>query len=71
MECTAICKRHLEVNLPGERRRLSDIDPQAQEVLELPVLDLAAAQDEDPDLLFAKDLLREHDSRPPWDNVRE
>ncbi len=39
-----------------------DVDPRVQEVL---VLDLAAAQNEDPDLVFMKELLREHDIRPP------
>ncbi len=32
------------------------------EALELPALDLATAQDEGLDLLFVKELLREHDS---------
>ena len=34
-------------------------------------LPLAAAQDKDPDLQFIKELLRDHDVRPPWDIVRE
>ncbi len=42
-----------------------------QEVLDLPVLNLAAVQSEDPDLVFIKELLREHDVRPPWNAVRE
>ncbi len=49
----------------------NNVDPRAQEVLELPSIDLAAAQDEDPDLLFVKDLLHGHDSRPRWDSVWE
>lgn len=49
----------------------SDIDPQVQKVLKLPTLDLAMAQDEDPDLLFMKELLRVHYSRPSWDSVWE
>ncbi len=48
-----------------------DVDPRVQEVLDLPVLKLAAVQGEDPDLVFVKELLREHDVRPPWDMVRE
>ncbi len=48
-----------------------DVDPRVQEVLDLPVLDLAAAQDEDPDLAFVKELLRDHDIRPPLEcNLR-
>ena len=35
------------------------------------MLELAVAQDEDPDLLFVKELLHEHNSRPPWDSVWE
>ncbi len=31
-----------------------DVDPQVQEVLDLPVLNLAAAQEEDPDLVYVK-----------------
>ncbi len=42
-----------------------DVDPRVQEVLDLPVLNLAAVQGEDPDLVFIKGLLREHDVRPP------
>ncbi len=41
-----------------------DVDPQVQEVLDLPVLDLAAVQGGDPDLVFIKELLRDHDVRP-------
>ncbi len=48
-----------------------DVDPRVQEVLDLPVLNLAAVQGEDPDLVFVKELLREHDIRPPWNAVRE
>ncbi len=48
-----------------------DVDPRVQEVLDLPVLNLAAVQDEDPDLVFVKELLREHDVRPPRNVVRE
>ena len=48
-----------------------DVDPRVQEVLDLPVLNLAAVQGEDPDLVFIKELLREHDVRPPWNTVRE
>ena len=48
-----------------------DVDPRVQEVLDLRVLNLAAAQEEDPDLVFVKELLREHDIRPPWNAVRE
>ncbi len=40
-----------------------------QEVLDVPVLDLAAAQDEDPDLMFMKELLRDLDISPPWNTV--
>ncbi len=46
-----------------------DVDPRVQEVLDLPVLDLAVAQDEDPDLVFMKELLRDHDTRPQWDTI--
>ena len=38
-----------------------DVDPRVLEVLDLPTLNLAAAQDEDPDLQFVKELLRDHD----------
>ncbi len=48
-----------------------DVDPRVLQVLDLPTLNLAAAQDEDPDLQFVKELLRDHDVRPPWDIVRE
>ena len=48
-----------------------DVDTRVQEVLNLPVLNLAAAQGEDPDLVFVKELLRDHDIRPPWNAVRE
>ncbi len=48
-----------------------DVDPRVQEVLDLPVLNLAAVQGDDPDLVFIKELLREHDVRPPWNVVRE
>ena len=48
-----------------------DVDPRVQEVLNLLVLDLAAAQNEDPDLVLMKELLSEHDIRPPWDTVRK
>ncbi len=48
-----------------------DVNPQVQEVLDLPVLDLAAVQGEDPDLVFMKELLQDHDVRPPWNVVRE
>ncbi len=48
-----------------------DVDPRVQEVLDLPVLNLAAVQGEDPDLVFIKELLRQHDVRPPWNVVRE
>ncbi len=48
-----------------------DVDPRVQEVLDLPVLNLAAVQGKDPNLVFIKELLREHDVRPPWDVVRE
>ncbi len=34
-----------------------DVDPRVQEVLDLPVLNLAAVQGEDPDLVFIKELL--------------
>ncbi len=46
-----------------------DVDPQVQEVLDLPTLDLAAAQNEDHDLVFVKELLWDHDIRPPWNAV--
>ena len=42
-----------------------DVDPRVLEVLNLPILNLAAAQEEDPDLQFVKELLRDHDVRPP------
>ncbi len=42
-----------------------------QEVLDLPVLNLAAVLGADPDLVFIKELLQEHDVRPPWNAVRE
>ncbi len=48
-----------------------DVDPRVQEVLDLPVLNLAAVQGKDPDLVFIKELLQEHDVRPPWNTVRE
>ncbi len=41
------------------------------EVLDLPTLNLAAPQEEDPDLQFVKEFLRDHDVRPPWDIVQE
>ena len=49
----------------------NDIDLWVQEVLDLPVLNLATAQGEDPDLLFLKELLQDHDSRPQWDTACE
>ncbi len=48
-----------------------DVDPRVQEVLDLPVLNLAAVQGEDPDLVFIKELLREHHVSSPWNTVRE
>ncbi len=48
-----------------------DVDPRVQEVLDLPILNLAAVQGEDPDLVFIRELLREHDVRPFWNVVRE
>ncbi len=42
-----------------------DVDPRVQEVLNLPVLNLAAVEGEDPDLVFIKELLRDRDVRPP------
>ncbi len=47
----------------------NDVDPRVQEVLDLPVLNLAVAQDEDPNLVFIKELLRDRDIRPPWNTV--
>ncbi len=47
----------------------NDVDPWVQEVLGLPVLDLAVTQDEDPDLVLMKEL-RDHDVRPQWNIVR-
>ncbi len=48
-----------------------DVDPSVLEVLDLPTLNLAATQDDDPDLQFVKELLRDHDVQPSWDVVRE
>ncbi len=48
-----------------------DVDPWVQEVLNLPVLNLATMQGEDPGLVFIKELLRELDVRPPWNVIRE
>ena len=48
-----------------------DVHPQVLEVLDLPTLNLATAQGEDPDIQLVKELLRDHDVRPPWDTVRE
>ncbi len=48
-----------------------DVDPRVQEVLDLPVLNLAVMQSEDPELVFIKELLREHDVRPPSNVVQE
>ncbi len=48
-----------------------DVDPHVLEVLDLPTLNLTTAQEEDPDIQFVKELLRDHDVRPPWDTVRE
>ncbi len=45
--------------------------PRILEVLDLPTLNLAAAQEEDPDIQFVKELLRDRDVRPPWDAVCE
>ncbi len=45
-----------------------DVDPRVQEVLDLPVLNLATMQSEDPDLVFVKELLQEQDVRPTWNN---
>ncbi len=42
-----------------------DVYPRVQEVLDLPVLNLATVQGEDPDLVFIKELLQEHDVRHP------
>ncbi len=43
----------------------NDVDPWVQEVLGLPVLDLAVTQDEDPDLVLMKELW-DHDVRPQY-----
>ncbi len=48
-----------------------DVDPRVLEVLDLPTLNLATVQEEDPDIQLVKELLRDHDVRPPWDTVRE
>ncbi len=50
-----------------------DVDPRVRGVLvlDLPTLNLVATQEEDPDLQFVKELLRDHDVRPLWDIVRE
>ena len=48
----------------------NDVDPRVQEVLDLPILNLATVQDEDPDLQFMKELLKDHDDRSSWDMVR-
>ena len=48
-----------------------DVDPRVQEVLDLPVLNLVAAQEKDPDLVIVKELLQDHDIRIPWNAVRE
>ncbi len=48
-----------------------DVDPHVMEVLDLPTLNLAAAQEEDPDIQFVKEFLRDHNVRPPWDTGRE
>ncbi len=48
-----------------------DVEPRVQEVLDLPVLNLADMQGEDPDLVFIKELLQDHDVRPPWNAARE
>ncbi len=42
-----------------------DVDPRVQEVLDLPTLDLAAEQDEDPDLQFVNGLLDFNGPRCP------
>ncbi len=47
----------------------NDVDPRVQEVLDLPVLSVAAAQDEDLNLIFMRELLKDHDVRPSWDTV--
>ncbi len=47
----------------------NDVDPRMQEVLDLPVLNLATRQD--PELQFMKDLLRDHEVRSSWDIIRE
>ncbi len=49
----------------------NNVDPRVQEVLDLPVLNLATVQDEDPDLRFMKELLGNHDDRSPWNTVRK
>ena len=38
-----------------------DVDPRVLEVLDLPTLELAAGQEEDPDLQLVRKLLRDHD----------
>ncbi len=48
-----------------------DIDPHVLEVLDLPTLNLATAQEEDPNIQFLKELLQDHDVRPPRDIARE
>lgn len=61
----------------------NDIDPRVQEVLELPVLSLTTEQDVDPNLLFVKELLSDHErhvarvskgyppaTRPKYNNSR-
>ncbi len=48
-----------------------DVETRVQEVLDLPVLNLAAVQGKDPDLVSMKELLQEHDVRPRWNAVRE
>ncbi len=65
-QATWILNHHLRAITSAE-----DVDSHVLEVLDLSTLNLAAVQDEDPDLQFIKELLRDHNVRPPWDIVRE
>ena len=72
MDRTALRTSHLEIDSRVRAvTSAEEVDPRVLEVLDLPTFNLAAVQDEDQDLQFIKELLRDHDVRPPWDIVRE
>ena len=72
MDRTVLRTSHLEIDSSFESRHLSRrCRPPRAGGSGLATLNLATVQEEDPDLQFVKELLRDYDVRPPWDVVRE